>query len=62
MPEDRLDRLEKIVESNAHAIEALANEREQNRKQWEKDRQGLYQLLGRLTRSMADFYETQTDF
>jgi hypothetical protein len=53
----RLDRLEAIVESNARAIQALANEwkedREQwkqDREQWKQDRKGIYQLLGRWTK------------
>ena len=28
----------------------------------QKDRRGIYQLLSRLARSQADFYETQSDF
>jgi chromosome segregation ATPase len=47
-----------IVNSNARAIEALSN----NIAELQKDRKGIYELLGRLTRSMADFYETQSDF
>ena len=90
MSEDRLDRMEALADkilqgldetrqrtdSNARAIEALANEwtkdreqwtkdREQwekDREEWEKDRKGIYLLLGRLTRSMSDFYEIQSDF
>lgn len=62
MSEDRLNRLEKIVESNAKSIEALTNSMTEFKKEWEKDRRGIYQLLGRLTHSMSDFYETQSDF
>ena len=65
-----------IANSNAKSIQALSGEwqkdreqwekdREQwekDREQWEKDRKGTYQLLGRLTRSMSDFYEVQADF
>lgn len=65
-----------IANSNAKSIQALSGEwqkdREEwakdrkewakDREQWEKDRKGIYQLLGRLSRSMADFYEVQSDF
>lgn len=62
MSEDRLNRLEKIVESSATSIEALTNSMTELKSEWEKDRRGIYQLLGRLTHSMSDFYETQSDF
>ncbi len=50
--------LKKLIESNACAIEALTN----NITELQKDRKGIYQLLGQLTRSMSDFYEVQSDF
>ncbi|MGI0479272.1 hypothetical protein ACN4EE_00625 [Geminocystis sp. CENA526] len=64
-----LEQTRQRTDSNARAIEALTNQWTEDRKQWEKDREqwekdrkGLYLLLGRLTRSMADFYEIQSDF
>lgn len=51
-----------IANSNAKSIEALTNSLAESKKEWEKDRRGLYQLLGQLTRSMSDFYEVQSDF
>jgi uncharacterized coiled-coil protein SlyX len=51
-----------IANSNAKSIEALSNSITESKKEWEKDRRGLYQLLGQLTRSMSDFYDTQSDF
>jgi methyl-accepting chemotaxis protein len=51
-----------IANSNAQSIEALTNSLAESKKEWEKDRRGLYQLLGQLTRSMSDFYEVQSDF
>ena len=48
--------------SNAKSIEALTNSLAESKKEWEKDRRGLDQLLGQLTRSMSDFYEVQSDF
>ncbi len=51
-----------IANSNVKLIEALTNSLAQSKKEWEKDRQGLDQLLGQLTRSMSDFYEVQSDF
>lgn len=76
MSEERLDRLEALAEkileglaetrlrtdSNARSIQALSNEWQKDREQWEKDRKGIYQLLGQLTRSMSDFYAIQSDF
>jgi uncharacterized coiled-coil protein SlyX len=44
------------------SIEALTNSLAESKKEWEKDRRGLYQLLGQLTRSRSDFYEVQSDF
>ncbi|GAL95240.1 MULTISPECIES: hypothetical protein [Microcystis] len=51
-----------IANSNAKSIEALTNSLAESKKEWEKDRRGLYQLLGQLTRSMSNFYEVQSDF
>jgi len=48
--------------SNAKSIEALTNSLAESKKEWEKDRRGLDQLLGQLTRSRSDFYEVQSDF
>ena len=76
MSQDRLDRLEALADkilqgleetrqrtdSNARAIEALTIQWSQDRQQWEKDRKGIYILLGRLTRSMSDFYDIESDF
>lgn len=62
MSEDRLDRLERIVESNSRSIEALTNSIAELKQEWAKDRKGIYELLARLTHSMSDFYETQLDF
>ncbi len=54
--------LKKLIESNARAIEALTDNFSSFQKEWQKDRRGIYQLLGQLTRSMSDFYEVQSDF
>jgi methyl-accepting chemotaxis protein len=51
-----------IANSNAKSIEALTNSLAESKKEWEKDRRGLYQLLRQLTRSMSDFYEVKSDF
>jgi uncharacterized phage infection (PIP) family protein YhgE len=51
-----------IANSNAKSLETLTNSLAESKKEWEKDRRGLYQLLGQLTRSMSDFYEVQSDF
>ncbi|EAZ91109.1 hypothetical protein CY0110_12617 [Crocosphaera chwakensis CCY0110] len=56
------EELKKLIESNARAIEALTNNFASFQKEWQKDRRGIYQLLGQLTRSMSDFYEVQSDF
>lgn len=66
---ERLDQLEKLVESNARAIEALSNEsrldREEwkkDREEWKKDRRLSFDLLARLASSQANFWETQADY
>ena len=51
-----------IANSNAKSIEALNNSLAESKKEWEKDRRGLDQLLGQLTRSRSDFYEVQSYF
>jgi hypothetical protein len=72
----RLDRLEALAQlileglqettviahSNAKSIEALRNSIIEVKGEWERDRRGIYQLLGQLTRSMSDFYAVQSDF
>jgi uncharacterized coiled-coil protein SlyX len=57
-----LEQTKQRTDSNARAIEALTNQWAESKKEWEKDRKGLYLLLGRLTKSMSDFYEIQSDF
>ena len=63
------DELKQLIASNAKAIEALTSaltqEREERQKKelaWEKDRKGVYELLGRVARGQSDFYATQSDF
>ena len=58
MSEDRLNRIEKIVESNARAIQALADTVAQEKQQ----QKGLYEYLGRIASAIAGFYEVQADF
>jgi hypothetical protein len=47
MSEDRLDRMEALADKILQG---------KDREEWEKDRKGIYLLLGRLTRSLSDFY------
>lgn len=56
------EELKQLIASNAKAIEALTTSMNEMKEEWQKDRRGIYQLLARLTRSQADFYETQSDF
>jgi chromosome segregation ATPase len=63
------EELRQLIASNAKAIEALTASVNEMRagindvkEEWQKDRRGIYELLARLTRSQADFYETQSDF
>ena len=63
------EELKNLIASNAKAIEALTHaltqEREERQKKeiaWEKDRKGVYELLGRVARGQSDFYATQSDF
>ncbi|MDJ0729361.1 MAG: hypothetical protein QNJ33_05135 [Crocosphaera sp.] len=69
MTEDRLTRIEKIVESNAKSIQALSNavaqdrkERAQERKEWAQDRRRIFEWMARLAAAQADFYEVQADY
>jgi hypothetical protein len=61
--------LKQLIASNAKAIQALTadmadfkREWQKDREEWKKDRRAIYGLLSRLTRSMSDFYEIQSDF
>ena len=56
------EELKELISSNAKAIEALTASISEMKQEWQKDRRGIYELLARLTRSQADFYETQSDF
>ena len=55
------EELKQLIASNAKAIEALTSSIAESKQEWQKDRRGIYELLARLTRSQADFYETQSD-
>ncbi len=59
---DRLDRIEKLVESNARTAQILVNDAQQDREQWRKDRENLYELMARLAQAQASFYQTQSEF
>ena len=61
--------LKKLVESNAKAIQALANtmaqeceERKKDRKEWQQDRRRVFEWMSRLAAAQADFYEVQADY
>ena len=56
------EELRQLIASNAKAIEALTTSINDFKEEAQKDRRGIYQLLSRLARSQADFYETQSDF
>ncbi len=56
------EELKQLISSNAKAIEALTASISEMKQEWQKDRRGIYELLACLTRSQADFYETQSDF
>lgn len=65
---DRND-LEKLMASNAKAIQALseslAEEKKQRQKidlKWDKERSQLYQYLGRIASAQSNFYEVQADY
>ncbi len=56
------EELKKLISSNAKAIEALTTSISEMKQEWQKDRRGIYDLLSRLARAQADFYDTQSDF
>ena len=56
------EELKQLIASNAKSIQALSSSITELKQEWQKDRRGIYELLARLTRSQADFYETQSDF
>ena len=62
MTEDRLARIEKIIESNAKSIEALSDAVAQDRKQSANDRRHMFDWLARLSAAQRDFYKVQADY
>ncbi|GBF79824.1 hypothetical protein [Aphanothece sacrum] len=62
MNEDRLARIEKIVESNAKSIQALSDAVAQDRKEWARDRHHIFDWMSRLAAAQRDFYEVQSDY
>ena len=50
--------LKNLIASNAKAIQALTN----SVVELQKERRGIYELLGRMARAQSDFYATQADF
>jgi hypothetical protein len=62
MSEDGLERIERIVESNACAIQALADAVASDRKERKQEKKGLYDYLARIASAQSAFYETQADF
>ena len=62
MTEDRLERIEKIVESNSRAIQALADAVARDREERKQEQKGLYDYLARIASAQSDFDQTQADF
>lgn len=76
MSEERLDRIEALiekigqkVESNAKSIEVLTHsiteereQRRQNRELLRRDRAHVFEWMSRLAAAQADFYESQADY
>ena len=54
---DRLDRIERLVESNAKSIEALTNDMADMK----RDRDYMYRLMGDLTNKMAILTNAQAE-
>jgi hypothetical protein len=61
--------IEKLIISNAKAIQALSEaltadreERKKAEQRWEKERSQLYQYLGRIASAQSNFYEVQSDY
>jgi uncharacterized coiled-coil protein SlyX len=55
------EELKKLIESNAKAIQALADSVAQDRKEWRRDRRQMFEWMSRLAAAQADFYESQAD-
>lgn len=63
------DELKQLIASNAKSIEALSSslaaERQERQRayiEWGKDRNQLYQYLGRIAAAQSSFYEVQADY
>ncbi len=64
-----ISEIQDLIASNAKTIQAisesLASEKEERQKkalEWEKDRNKLYQYLGRIAAAQSNFYELQGDY
>ncbi len=55
------EELKKLIESNAKAIQALADRATRDRKEWKRDRRQIFEWMSRLAAAQADFYESQAD-
>ena len=65
----RLERIEKLIESNAKSIEAIASSIVQDREEAKKirvtqrkDRAHVFEWMSRLAATQADYYEAQSDY
>lgn len=56
------EELQKLVESNAKAIQALANAAAEDRKEYKKDRARLYEAMSRMAVAQSHFWEIQADY
>ncbi len=54
--------LQKLIESNAKAIQALANAVAEDRKEYKKDRARLYEAMSRMAAAQSHFWEIQADY
>ena len=59
---DRLDRIEKLVESNAKSIEALSSERLASEAKLDRDRARLYESMADLASAQASLAQTQVGY
>lgn len=57
-----LAEVRKLTISNARAIEASREDFSQSRKQWQRDRDLIYQTMSDLANSQATLYQAQANY
>ena len=59
---ERLDEIERLIESNAKAIQALTDTVIRNEQRDERNRARLYEAMSRMAAAQSHFWQIQEDY